>query len=132
MDKLYIVSGLESGEQVVGVSGIFFLMIRQPPRSTRTDTLFPYTTLFRSMPFRADGRTLSEGLAIGTVVLHEPRIHVDKTIADDIPHEKQRLDAAVASMRDQVDRMLEAPDSDIVGESRDVLETYKMFAHDTG
>src|SRR3546814_18271725 len=26
----------------------FFLMIRQPPRSTRTDTLFPYTTLFRS------------------------------------------------------------------------------------
>src|SRR3546814_17460662 len=28
----------------------FFLMIRQPPRSTRTDTLFPYTTLFRSRP----------------------------------------------------------------------------------
>src|SRR3546814_17571820 len=31
---------------------IFFLSIRRPPRSTRTDTLFPYTTLFRS----ADGR----------------------------------------------------------------------------
>src|SRR3546814_14455788 len=28
---------------------IFFLMIRRPPRSTRTDTLFPYTTLFRSI-----------------------------------------------------------------------------------
>src|SRR3546814_4957494 len=28
--------------------GVFFLMIRRPPRSTRTDTLFPYTTLFRS------------------------------------------------------------------------------------
>src|SRR3546814_5913303 len=28
--------------------GILFLMIRRPPRSTRTDTLFPYTTLFRS------------------------------------------------------------------------------------
>src|SRR3546814_12276579 len=28
---------------------IFFLMIRRPPRSTRTDTLFPYTTLFRSL-----------------------------------------------------------------------------------
>src|SRR3546814_6069628 len=27
-----------------------FLMIRRPPRSTRTDTLFPYTTLFRSHP----------------------------------------------------------------------------------
>src|SRR3546814_11875930 len=29
-------------------SCFFFLMIRRPPRSTRTDTLFPYTTLFRS------------------------------------------------------------------------------------
>src|SRR3546814_17577639 len=38
----------------------FFLMIRRPPRSTRTDTLFPYTTLFRSTRFEAalnaDGR----------------------------------------------------------------------------
>src|SRR3546814_4801596 len=33
----------------------FFLMIRRPPRSTRTDTLFPYTTLFRS-PSRATGQ----------------------------------------------------------------------------
>src|SRR3546814_1747278 len=31
-----------------------FLMIRRPPRSTRTDTLFPYTTLFRSMHDRVD------------------------------------------------------------------------------
>src|SRR3546814_10824836 len=29
-------------------SFLFFLIIRRPPRSTRTDTLFPYTTLFRS------------------------------------------------------------------------------------
>src|SRR3546814_18255358 len=34
---------------VVGGLFIFFLMIRRPPRSTRTDTLFPYTTLFRSL-----------------------------------------------------------------------------------
>src|SRR3546814_4257761 len=35
---------------------MLFLLIRRPPRSTRTDTLFPYTTLFRSSGFRlADG-----------------------------------------------------------------------------
>src|SRR3546814_3627318 len=34
----------------------FFLMIRRPPRSTRTDTLFPYTTLFRSLDVRATTR----------------------------------------------------------------------------
>src|SRR3546814_14716505 len=33
---------------VIVVCFFFFLMIRRPPRSTRTDTLFPYTTLFRS------------------------------------------------------------------------------------
>src|SRR3546814_11851966 len=32
---------------------VFFLMIRRPPRSTRTDTLCPYTTLFRSDPKRS-------------------------------------------------------------------------------
>src|SRR3546814_4950538 len=31
----------------------FFLMVRRPPRSTRTDTLFPYTTLFRSLTSQA-------------------------------------------------------------------------------
>src|SRR3546814_4556251 len=34
--------------KVLAVLFFFFLMIRRPPRSTRTDTLFPYTTLFRS------------------------------------------------------------------------------------
>src|SRR3546814_7563122 len=33
----------------VSIFSWFFLMIRRPPRSTRTDTLFPYTTLFRSV-----------------------------------------------------------------------------------
>src|SRR3546814_12457556 len=39
---------------------VFFLMIRRPPRSTRTDTLFPYTTLFRS-----PGRWVGCGSAAG-------------------------------------------------------------------
>src|SRR3546814_3801843 len=38
---------------ILDVFYFFFLMIRRPPRSTRTDTLFPYTTLFRSE--RVDG-----------------------------------------------------------------------------
>src|SRR3546814_5055315 len=33
---------------------VFFLMIPRPPRSTRTDTLFPYTTLFRSLGFASN------------------------------------------------------------------------------
>src|SRR3546814_18082035 len=37
---------------------VFFLMIRRPPRSTRTDTLFPYTTLFRSRLHRIQRQLL--------------------------------------------------------------------------
>src|SRR3546814_15384933 len=40
----------------------FFLIVRQPPRSTRTDTLFPYTTLFRSRLERADLVSRPSGL----------------------------------------------------------------------
>src|SRR3546814_13334915 len=42
----------------------FFLMIRRPPRSTRTDTLFPYTTLFRSG--RGIGRLRIAGISVTT------------------------------------------------------------------
>src|SRR3546814_19775058 len=44
----------------------FFLMIRRPPRSTRTDTLFPYTTLFRS-----DRVHLVRDEAVGARLLHQ-------------------------------------------------------------
>src|SRR3546814_11604621 len=41
----------------------FFLMIRRPPRSTRTDTLFPYPTLFRSLGARGDSGRVGFALA---------------------------------------------------------------------
>src|SRR3546814_2462146 len=37
-------------------------MKRRPPRSTRTDTLFPYTTLFRSLSLRVEGRVLASNM----------------------------------------------------------------------
>src|SRR3546814_17208010 len=44
-----------------GCSVFFFLMIRRPPRSPRTDTLFPCTTLFRSAGLRLVARRLARG-----------------------------------------------------------------------
>src|SRR3546814_3590193 len=41
----------------------FFLMIRRPPRSTRTDTLFPYTTLFRSQDQSGDAGPAGHDIA---------------------------------------------------------------------
>src|SRR3546814_7577121 len=47
---------------LISVLCIFFLMIRRPPRSTRTDTLFPYTTLFRALRPAAVRRQEAENL----------------------------------------------------------------------
>src|SRR3546814_1202669 len=45
----------------------FFLMIRRPPRSTRTDTLLPYTTLFRSIVSASPESTGLVGLKVNSV-----------------------------------------------------------------
>src|SRR3546814_3100794 len=57
-------------------------MIRRPPRSTRTDTLFPYTTLFRS---RSADRNGSPAQLWMIALLHgrEEGVHID---VNDLPH----------------------------------------------
>jgi phosphotransferase system enzyme I (PtsP) len=69
---------------------------------------------------------------VGRAVLHQPRVKVEKLIADDIPAERLRLDKAIDELRDSLDTMLASEDNIITGETRDVLEAYRMFAHDRG
>jgi phosphotransferase system enzyme I (PtsP) len=84
-------------------------------------------------PRRHDtGVVLSEGIALGHVVLHEPRIVVENFIADDMQNEMKRLDDAIASLRADVDSLLERGEMADGGEHREVLEAYRMFAHDRG
>ena len=78
------------------------------------------------------GKALSEGIALGHVVLHEPRVVVTNYIADDIPKELKHLEAAVSTLRTHLDELLEHGDVVEGGEHRDVLEAYRMFAHDRG
>src|SRR5580698_6771310 len=59
------------------------------------------------------GEGLSEGVAVGQVVLHEPRVKVERMIADDPAFEAQRLDGALDGMRASVDRMLESSELDL-------------------
>ncbi len=78
------------------------------------------------------GKALSEGIALGHVVLHEPRVVVTNYIADDVPKELKHLETAVESLRAQLDELLEHGDVVEGGEHRDVLEAYRMFAYDRG
>ncbi|MBM3530117.1 MAG: phosphoenolpyruvate--protein phosphotransferase [Alphaproteobacteria bacterium] len=78
------------------------------------------------------GQALSDGIALGHVVLHEPRVTVKDVIADDVPKELKRLDEAIATLRADLDLMLERGEVADGGEHRDVLDAYRMFAHDKG
>jgi phosphotransferase system, enzyme I, PtsP len=78
------------------------------------------------------GAALSDGIALGHVVLHEPRVVVTNFIADDIPKELKHLEAAVETLRAHLDELLEHGDVVEGGEHRDVLEAYRMFAYDRG
>ena len=78
------------------------------------------------------GKALSEGIALGHVVLHEPRVVVTNYIADDVQKELKHLESAVESLRTHLDEMLEHGDVVEGGEHRDVLEAYRMFAYDRG
>lgn len=78
------------------------------------------------------GVALSEGIALGHVVLHEPRVVITNYIADDAQRELARLETAISTLRADVDVMLERGEMADGGEHREVLEAYRMFAHDRG
>ena len=78
------------------------------------------------------GTALADGIALGHAVLHEPRVVVTNVIADDVQKELRRLEAAIATLRADLDRMLEHGDVADGGEHREVLEAYRMFGYDQG
>ena len=78
------------------------------------------------------GLQLVMGMARGHAVFHQPRVHVEHTVAEDTEAERQRVYSAFTKMREQIDRMTGAVEFGMEGEHQEVLETYKMFAYDEG
>jgi phosphotransferase system enzyme I (PtsP) len=86
----------------------------------------------RSQPTLIEGEPLSEGIALGHVVLHEPRIVVTHLMAENPLVEMERLDLALDKLQKNIDEMFEHEHLSAAGEHRDVLEAYRMFSHDKG
>ena len=93
---------------------------------------FSQMELRPSGPERYSGHALSGGIAIGVAVVHEPHVASARMIAEDAEAEEERLDAAIADLRRGVDALLESGRAPLGTPSRDVLEAYRMFAHDRG
>jgi phosphotransferase system, enzyme I, PtsP len=79
-----------------------------------------------------EGDSYGEGIGLGHVVLHEPRIVVTNLLNEDTEFELKRLTEALDSLRISIDDLLSRRDVSMEGEHREVLETYRMFAHDRG
>ncbi|MDI7864249.1 phosphoenolpyruvate--protein phosphotransferase [Rhizobiaceae bacterium n13] len=79
-----------------------------------------------------DGDGYNEGIGLGYVVLHEPRVVVTNLLNEDSDKEINRLADALGSLRISIDDMLSRREISMEGEHREVLETYRMFAHDQG
>src|SRR3546814_9941249 len=97
---------------------VFFLMLRRPPRSKRTDTLFPYTTLFRSID------------EIDLVKRDKPRLVFQRSpiggkfVLDD-PHRLDRVDPAYV---DQVDEHSAARSEEHTSELQSLMRiSYAVF-----
>ena len=83
-------------------------------------------------PTRIAGQKLVDGMAVGCAVFHQPRIHIEHTVAEDTEAERHRVYAAFDKMREQIERIAAQAEFGVGGEHEEVLETYKMFAYDEG
>ncbi|GJD29333.1 Phosphoenolpyruvate-dependent phosphotransferase system [Methylobacterium adhaesivum] len=100
--------------------------------SGELQALAPGTGPAARRPVSQRGVALADGIGLGHVVLHEPRIVVKQLIAENVDREVERLELAIGEVRSAIDDLVERGDSIGTGESREVLETVRMFAHDKG
>lgn len=92
----------------------------------------PGQELDLSRPVTIDGDAYGDGIGLGYVVLHDPRVVVTNLLNDDVELELDRLNEALGSLRIHIDDMLSRREVSMEGEHRAVLEAYRMFAHDRG
>ena len=83
-------------------------------------------------PLSLKGAAICEGVGLGYVLLHEPRVVVKNLLAEDVQAELRRLDTAIDAMRMSIDELVAHGHRMGVGEHREVLESVRMVANDLG
>lgn len=78
------------------------------------------------------GLKFAPGLARGIAVIHRKRIEVKIALSADPAKELQRLQAALDGLQNSIDKLIRQSGLEEVGEQRDIMETYRMFAQDKG
>ena len=87
-------------------------------------------TALRSALIR--GVPISDGIAIGNAFLHEPYVKITKILSEDPEYEHARLKKATESVRSAIDELTDSAVVALKSDSREIMETYRMFAQDKG
>ncbi len=90
------------------------------------------TVISLRKPLSLTGTPIADGVGLGHVVLHEPRVVVAQLVAEDLKKEESRLDEAIAALRVSIDHLIDGDEHVGPGEHREVLETFRLIANDPG
>lgn len=85
-----------------------------------------------TQPVRMRGKVLSQGLAEGVAVLHEPVVAATRILAEDPVAEEQRLQAGLIDLRSGLERLLTGDAETLGGVPYEVLETFLLLSQDRG
>ncbi len=125
-------SRLYSDEEIEALQTTAMIMAEMIAAGGLKSLARPGASIGLDRPIHGIGVSLADGVGLGHAVLHEPRVAITNLIAENPAAEVQRLEAAIAHMRASIDELIERGDVAHIGEHRDVLETFRMFAHDQG
>jgi len=125
-------SRLYSDEEIESLQTTAMIMAEMIAAGGLKSLARPGASIGLDRPIHGIGVSLADGVGLGHAVLHEPRVAITNLIAENPAAEVQRLEAAIAHMRASIDELIERGDVAHIGEHRDVLETFRMFAHDQG
>ncbi len=125
-------SRLYSDEEIESLQTTAMIMAEMIAAGGLKSLARPGASIGLDRPIHGVGVSLADGVGLGHAVLHEPRVAITNLIAENPAAEVKRLEDAIAEMRASIDELIERGDVAHIGEHRDVLETFRMFAHDQG
>lgn len=125
-------SRLYSDEEIESLQTTAMIMAEMIAAGGLKSLARPGASIGLDRPIHGVGVSLADGVGLGHAVLHEPRVAITNLIAENPAGEVKRLEAAIAEMRASIDELIERGDVAHIGEHREVLETFRMFAHDQG
>ncbi|MBX9874153.1 MAG: phosphoenolpyruvate--protein phosphotransferase [Beijerinckiaceae bacterium] len=125
-------SRLYSDEEIESLQTTAMIMAEMIAAGGLKSLARPGASIGLDRPIHSVGVSLADGVGLGHAVLHEPRVAITNLIAENPAAEVKRLEDAIAEMRASIDELIERGDVAHIGEHRDVLETFRMFAHDQG